>query len=149
MAELQEESLDVYQKLWEGGTLWRTDKEWGGIPSDQVIEQLLTRALKTRGRLTRGRGFTEVQQTVWLLSRSICAEVTNAVHEELLQLTSGTSEQHMKLGNTSQMRNATENLNTLEYMRSRNLFDLGNTNQNLEKFVTGREASSSVIIFNV
>ena len=68
------------------------------------------RDLKTRGGLTRGRGFTDVQQTVWLLSRSICAEVTNAVHEDLLQLNSGTSEQHIKLGKTSQKRNATDNL---------------------------------------
>ena len=59
------------------------------------------------------------------------------MNEDLLQLSSGTSKQHVKLGKTFQNRNATEFLN--------NLFDLGDTNKN---FVTGREASSTVNIFN-
>ena len=93
-----------------------------------------------RGGLSRGRGFTEVQQAVGLLSRTIRTEVTNTIHKNLLQLNSGSSKQYVELGKTSQKRSATEYLNSV--------FDLGNTNQSLENFVTGREASPSVNIFN-
>lgn len=49
------------------------------------------RALKTRGGLTRGRGFTEVQQALWLYSRNVCAKVSLALLHEFLGLDRGTS----------------------------------------------------------
>lgn len=147
MKELEEERPELFRKFSEGfATLRRTDKYYGGIPSDQIIEQMLMRALKTRGGLTRGRGFTEVQQSVWLFSRNICAEVTNAVQQDLLQLNSGgSSDQHVQIGKTSDKKNTEDYLNTLEFLKSRRLFGL--PHEKLENFVTGREASPSVNIF--
>lgn len=46
-----------------------------------MIEQILMRGLKTTGRLTRGRGMTELQRLVWLLSLLACSEVNLAMQE--------------------------------------------------------------------
>ena len=52
----------------------RSDRPWAGLSTDLVIEQVLMRSLKTSGGLTRGRGFTEQQRLIWLLSMPACAE---------------------------------------------------------------------------
>ena len=147
MQELKQEDPEGYKMFAEGyATIRRTDKQYGGIPSDQIIEQLLMRALKTRGGLTRGRGLTEVQQAVWLLSRNVCAEVTNAVHDDLLGLKGGSSEQHVRMGKTSDRRNKEDYENTLTFFRLRNPFDT--SHNELENIVTGKQASSAVNIYD-
>ena len=147
MQELKQEDPVGYKMFAEGyATIRRTDKQYGGIPSDQIIEQLLMRALKTRGGLTRGRGLTEVQQAVWLLSRNVCAEVTNAVHDDLLGLKGGSSEQHVRIGKTSDRRNEEDYENTLTFFRLRNPFDT--SHNELENIVTGKQASSAVNIYD-
>ena len=45
-----------------------------------LIEQVLMRSLKTTGGLTRGRGMTETQRLVWLLSSKACSEVNTVAH---------------------------------------------------------------------
>ena len=57
----------------------RTEKNWSGLWTDLVIEQTLMRSLKSRGGLTRGRGFTDSVRNVWVLS----ANYTAAVHESM------------------------------------------------------------------
>ena len=37
------------------------------------------RSVKTTGGLTRGRGFSETQRLVWLLSTPVTAEINNAM----------------------------------------------------------------------
>ena len=93
------ESPQFYKKFEEGHWfIRRKDKYWGGIPSDQTIEQLLMCALKTRGGLSRGRGFTEAQQAVWLYSRNICVEVNLSFLNGLVDINRAMSEQHVVLG---------------------------------------------------
>ena len=45
-----------------------SDSFWVGLSSDLVIEQALMRSVETTGGPTRGRGITEIQRLVWLLS---------------------------------------------------------------------------------
>ena len=52
----------------------RLDRFWAGLSSDLVIEQTLMFSVKTTGGLTRGRGITEIQRFVWLLSVPFTAE---------------------------------------------------------------------------
>ena len=59
----------------------RTDRYWDGLSSDLVIEQVLMRSLKTSGGLTRGRGLSETQRLVWILSRSDTSDVNLAMHK--------------------------------------------------------------------
>ena len=44
------------------------------LSTELVIKQVLTRSLKTSEGLTRGRGITEQQRLIWLLSMPACAE---------------------------------------------------------------------------
>ena len=57
----------------------RSDRFWAGLSADLVIEQVLMRSMKTSGGLTRGRGMTETQRLVWLMSHPLCSEVNNAM----------------------------------------------------------------------
>ena len=76
MSNLLTQHPDVQQHFSEGlHVIRRTNRLWAGLSSDLVIEQVLMRSLKTSGDLTQGRGVTDNQCLLWLLSRSACAEV--------------------------------------------------------------------------
>ncbi|VDI53446.1 Hypothetical predicted protein [Mytilus galloprovincialis] len=67
--------------LFEAGyhVIRRTDQYWAGISSDLAIEQALMRSIKTTGGLTRGRGMSESQRALWILSMPDCAEINSAM----------------------------------------------------------------------
>jgi hypothetical protein len=48
---------------------------------------------QTNGDLTRGRGLTETQRLVWVLSTPACAEINSAI-QELAWVTFTTTKQH-------------------------------------------------------
>ena len=76
MLKLPTEHPDVQKHFSEGlHVIRRSNRMWAGLSSDLVIEQVLMRSLKTSGGLTRGRGMTENQRLLWLLSRPACAEI--------------------------------------------------------------------------
>ena len=52
---------------------------WAGLSSDLIIEQVIMQRVKTTGWLTRGRGFSETQRLVWLLSTPVTAEMDNVM----------------------------------------------------------------------
>ena len=80
------------------------------------------RSLKTTGGPTRGRGMTELQRTVWLLSTPACAEVSRAV-QEVTNITYDTSEQHKATSQARLQRDLKDSLKILEYLLARNPFD--------------------------
>ena len=53
----------------------------GWTSTDLIIEQVLIRSLKTSGGLTRGRGMTEQQRTIWTLAMPKCAEINHTMQE--------------------------------------------------------------------
>ena len=71
----------------------RSDRCWSGLSPNLVIEQCLMRSLKTTGRLTRGRGFSETQRLLWGLSMPACAEINSSM-QQLTNVKYSTSEQH-------------------------------------------------------
>ncbi|CAG2240639.1 unnamed protein product [Mytilus edulis] len=75
----------------------RTDRFWAGLSTDLVIEQALMRSLKTTGGLTRGRGLSESQRLLWLLSMPQCSQMNEAM-QKLTDVNYNTSEQHKELG---------------------------------------------------
>ncbi len=46
-------------------------RSWSGLFNDLIIEQVLMRSVKTIGGLTRGRGMTDAQRSIWLMSKPI------------------------------------------------------------------------------
>ena len=61
----------------------RSDWPRVGVLTDLAIGQLLMRALKSRGDLTRGRGFTETVRLTWLCTIHRCS----VVHQAMCNLT--------------------------------------------------------------
>ena len=60
MLDLSETNPWLEQQFQEGHhAVRRTSRCWAGLWSDLVIEQTLIRSLKSRGGLTRGRGFND------------------------------------------------------------------------------------------
>jgi hypothetical protein len=80
MEHLKEQKTEV-AAFFETGyhVIRRTDTFWAGISSDLAIEQALMRSIKTTGGLTRGRGMSESQRALWILSRPDCAEMNDAM----------------------------------------------------------------------
>ncbi|CAG2229848.1 unnamed protein product [Mytilus edulis] len=76
MQSLDEDHPDVYANFINGNhVIRRSNRYWAGISSDLFIEQVLMRSVKTAGGLTRGRGMTESQRSLWLMSMPACAEI--------------------------------------------------------------------------
>ena len=46
----------------------RSDCLWAGLSTDFVIEHVFMRSTKSSGGLTRGKGMTEQQRLVWVMS---------------------------------------------------------------------------------
>lgn len=61
MINLWNEHPDVYCDLKAGFHVVRSDRQWAGLSTDLVIEQVLMRSLKTSRGLMRGRAMTEQQ----------------------------------------------------------------------------------------
>lgn len=84
-------------------TIRRSEKFWSGIWSDMSIEQVLMRAMKSYGGLTRGRGVSDSVLARWTLGmlclQSICEEI-----ELFADVRSETSEQHVDMRPTRVVR---------------------------------------------
>ena len=97
MFNLKTEHPNVQQRFDEGfHVVRRSDRLWAGLSSDLIIEQVLMRSLKTSGGLTRGRGLTERQRLLWLLSMPACAEINQAM-QELTGVNYNTGEQNQEM----------------------------------------------------
>ncbi|CAC5380091.1 unnamed protein product [Mytilus coruscus] len=79
------------------------------------------RSIKTTGRLTRGRGMSESQRALWILSMPDCAEVNNA----MMSFT-GTkfysSDQHKEDGVSRQKRDTKDTMIFASFLQERNPF---------------------------
>lgn len=104
MCELEETHPDVHSLFAAGyHVVRRSNKYRAGLSTDLSIEQILMRSLKTIGGLTRGRGMSEYQRSLWLLSSPICAEITQSL-QILTEVNYSTSEQHKETSKSRQER---------------------------------------------
>ena len=89
----------VHAKFKEGGfhTVRRSERFWAGLWTDLIIEQVMTRSIKSRGGLTRGCGITVSVRTLWINTAHRCS----SVHDAITSLTLAkhkTSDQHIEIG---------------------------------------------------
>ena len=116
MSNLKADHPDVQQRFDEGlHVIRRSNRLWAGLSSDLIIEQVLMRSLKTSGGLTRGRGMTEHQRMLWLLSRPACAEVNQAM-QEFTGVNYNTGEQNKDMTKERQVRDWKDTLTVLQYL---------------------------------
>ena len=57
----------------------RTEREWAGLWTDMVIEQVHIMSLKSGGGFTRGSGMPKSVQQQWLHSTHACAAIHDAM----------------------------------------------------------------------
>ena len=100
------------------------------------------RALKTRGGLVRGRGFTETQHLIWVLSSPACAEVNSAMQDFTGEIFT-TSEQHKETSKARMDKDTSDVQNLLQYLAPRNPFSTSGP-PNLRNFATGVTAHATV-----
>ena len=141
MGTLETDHPDVYRKFEDGfHVVRRSNRFWAGLSTDLVIEQVLMRSLKTSGGLTRGRGMTERQRLIWLLSMPACAEINRAMLE-LTGVSYSTSEQNKDMTKSRQARDMKDMQTLLVALAERNPFT---PNAHLINVMTGVHAESSV-----
>ena len=140
--QLENTHPQVYKTFQEDGlqVVQRSDKYWAGLSPDLVIEQALMQSKKTTGGLTRGRGMSETQRLVWVLSNPTTSEINNAM-QELANVTYETSEQHKDL---SASRQARDTADTLKILRLSQLQDPVARYEHLLNLITGATAHNTV-----
>ena len=104
----------MYQSFKDNGyhSMRRGDRYWAGLWSDLIIEQVMMRSVKSRGGLTRGRGFTDNTRHQWVHTAHQCA----VIHEAMTATTNstlGNSEQLVELGTSRRNRDVSD-LSTIQ-----------------------------------
>jgi len=144
MMNLSTDHPDVSEAFSQGlHVVRRTDRYWAGLSTDLIIEQVLMRALKTSGGLTRGRGMTDNQRSLWVLSMPACSEM-NAAVQELTGVYYATSDQHKDVGTTRNSKDSTDTRTIIKFLSERNPFD--EAVQDLRNIETGVFAELNVNI---
>lgn len=99
----------------------RSDRQWAGIWTDLVIEQLLMRSVKSRGCLTCGRGFSESVRMTWVHTMHRCA----GVHQTMTTITGlqhATSDQHVEMRNSRVKRDMMDQEKMVKWFQCHNPF---------------------------
>ena len=136
MSKLPEQHPEVYRQFQLGlHVIRRSDRQWAGISVDQVIKQCLMRSVKTTGGLTRGRGFSEIQHLLWVLSMPVRAEVNKSM-QDFAGINYITSEQHKDATNARVARDAKDTKQVIRYASQRSPFTEDTTLRNIATGVT-------------
>ena len=118
----------------------RSDRFWAGLSSDLIIEKVLMRSMKVSGGLTRGRGMTEQQRLIWLLSMPACAEVNKSM-QELTGVSYNTGERNKDITKARMARDWKDTTTVLKYLQEKNPFT---SDTSLRNISTGVHAHSTV-----
>ena len=115
-----------------------SDRFWAGLSPDLIIEQVRMRSIKTHGGLTRGKGMTENQRLVRVLSMPVCASIN-----ETMQTFSGvsyeTSDQHKDVSAARQARDVSNTVDLIDYLNERYPFVQKDSLFNIANAMTAQE----------
>ena len=79
------------------------------------------RSLKTTGGMTRRRGMTELQKSVWFLSTPACAEINRSM-QEVTRVKYEASDQHNETTQARLAKDFKDSVNIIKYIFARNPF---------------------------
>ena len=146
MLALKENNPEVY-KNFSGAcfVIRRSDRTWAGLSPDLVIKQVLMRALKSTGGLTRGAGFNETQRAIWCLSMPVTSAY-NLKMQELTNTLFETSEQHKGSSSTRVARDQDDTKKVLSFLRQISPFESAT---GLKNIATGVVADNDVNVDNL
>ena len=71
---------------------------------------------------TTGRGMTETQRLVWLLSMPMCSSMTESM-QSLTGVSYETSEHHKEISNTRQERDSKDTIDIMHYLHEHDPFN--------------------------
>ena len=122
MYKLETTNPNVYRKFLDGfHVIHQSDRLWSGLSSDLIIEQVLIRSLKTIGGMTRGRGMTELQRAVWLLSTPACVDINDSM-QQFTGIVYETNEQHKEATPSRLQTDSKDAKKVMVYVMARNPF---------------------------
>ena len=99
------------------------------------------RNVKTHGGLTRGRGMTETQRLLWVLSMPGCADMNESM-QKLTGVSFETSDQHKDMTESRQARDVKDTIALISYLRDRDPFT--QNTDSLLSIATGMTAQEGV-----
>ena len=144
MVKLSETHPSVYKHFLDGfHVVRRSNRFWAGLSTDLVIEQVLMRSIKTTGGLTRGRGFTDIQRAVWLMSTPVTAAISQAM-QNYTGTSYQTSERHKETMVPRLSRDHSDALKIVTYLSDRNPFNISNDLMNIS---TGEVCNEKVNVY--
>ena len=117
-----------------------SDRFWADLSQDLVVEQVLMCSLKTSGGLTRGRGMSERQRAIWLLSMPVTAEVKRAM-QDFTGTKYQTSHHHKDTAQARITRDHSNGLKVLQYLQE---IDPFTAEENPINLATGKVVDKSV-----
>ena len=124
MLELPKDHPEICASFKDHGyhAIRRSERYWAGLWSDLVIEQVMMRAIKSRGGLTRGRGFDESTRHQWVHTAHYCAVIHQSMSSVTKILLKG-SEQHEEFGKSRICRDSTDLATIQDWFVKNNPFD--------------------------
>lgn len=123
MSELPESHPWIHQQLSSRRhTVRRSNRHWAGLSTDLAIEQVMMRAVKSRGGLTHGRGMTDSVRLSWVSTMHDCASVHSAITSLTNLEHSSTDNQHSELGESRIKRNGTDLCKVIDWLEVNNPF---------------------------
>ena len=123
MLDFAAKNSKVFQYFKSGGfVVRRSERHWAGLACDLTIEQVLLRSLKTTGGLTRGTGLSDVQRSIWLLSKPVCSKYSLQMEDNIGILHSA-SEQHKSIGKTRLKRDIEDTGKIMDRLQNVSPFD--------------------------
>ena len=142
MNELPLSNPEVYHNFKKGlFVVRRSERLWGGIPTDQIIEQCLMRNLKTSGGLTHGSGFSETQRNIWTLSMPICVSVHQSM-QELTNTARKSGEQNQEMGPSRVSRDWKDTKTVAVFFKDRDPYSYGNVLCNIANGVNAHPSTN-------
>ena len=142
MLELEHTHPEVHAAFMNGlFPVRRSDGVWSGVFTDLFIEQVLMAGIKSTGGLTHGRGFTESTRLLFLLSRPVCAEVSQSIFE-IAGLSVSAGDGHRDLSKSRIRRDMSDIQKLLDVFVERGPFS--KSTEKLESLSTGLVADESV-----
>ena len=96
------------------------------------------RTIKTQGGLTRGKGMSETQRLIWVLSMPACASINEAM-QKFCGTTFQTSEQHKDVSLARETRDVSDTLELITYLKDRDPFVQNSDLFNIANVMTAQQ----------
>ena len=118
----------------------RSDRYWTALSTDLMIEQVMMKAVKGRGGLTRGRGMTDSVRALWVGSMHQCATIHSAI-DNLTKIEPNGDDHHLDTRASRILRDNSDQCKILSWLESRNPFDISDSR--LRCLTTGLASSGA------